>query len=368
MDDQIDENNAFQHSRRFQLAAAPKSCRVLEETEKEKKNPDVGHNQLCAPMDALSVETVTSKRNMLKIAENGTKPIRAYRKGLASIPRIFENQDFVNQLRLASPTFDSMRSMLYRNCLLLWFVTEQKSSNIRDFLQRNMERNYKGIKRWVKLIKALAFLPSDLVSETWNHWLVNPPNGLDQVALIRFQEFVDYVVKYTIDSAKGELISLFSQMICSVKRYVWPSDTVSQTVIFYHYEKYTIGSAKQEFTSLFDQTVRSANRCSSTVAYYTTYTKHRAPVVGDTLNMVRPYFDSSLDKMSSTTAFDSLPISSSNSMIFGRSANRAVTFSKNFRAEFHGTPSAHMTLPLNSFRTVAFKKHIYYNVQEHSSY
>uniref|UniRef100_A0A915JCV2 Uncharacterized protein n=1 Tax=Romanomermis culicivorax TaxID=13658 RepID=A0A915JCV2_ROMCU len=65
-------------------------------------------------MDALSVETVTSKRNMLKIAENGTKPIRAYREGLASISRRFENQDFANQLHLASPTFDSMRSMLYR--------------------------------------------------------------------------------------------------------------------------------------------------------------------------------------------------------------------------------------------------------------
>uniref|UniRef100_A0A915J5P0 Uncharacterized protein n=1 Tax=Romanomermis culicivorax TaxID=13658 RepID=A0A915J5P0_ROMCU len=47
--------------------------------------------------------------------------------------------------------------------------------------------------RWVNLIKALAFLPPDLVLETWNHWLVNPPNGLDQVALIHFQEFVDYV-------------------------------------------------------------------------------------------------------------------------------------------------------------------------------
>uniref|UniRef100_A0A915KVP3 Uncharacterized protein n=1 Tax=Romanomermis culicivorax TaxID=13658 RepID=A0A915KVP3_ROMCU len=66
--------------------------------------------------------------------------------------------------------------------------------------------------------------------------------------------------KYTIDSVKRELISLFSQMICSANRYVGPTDTVGQTVLFYHYEKYTMGSAKREFTSLFGQTARSANR------------------------------------------------------------------------------------------------------------
>uniref|UniRef100_A0A915IUT4 Uncharacterized protein n=1 Tax=Romanomermis culicivorax TaxID=13658 RepID=A0A915IUT4_ROMCU len=47
-------------------------------------NPEVGQNHLCVPMDAVTIRTLTCTRKMIKVAENETKPIRAYRDLLRS--------------------------------------------------------------------------------------------------------------------------------------------------------------------------------------------------------------------------------------------------------------------------------------------
>uniref|UniRef100_A0A915J7T1 Uncharacterized protein n=1 Tax=Romanomermis culicivorax TaxID=13658 RepID=A0A915J7T1_ROMCU len=48
-------------------------------------NPKAGHNQLCTAIDAIALDILSLSRVIIKLAENGTTPIRAYRKGLAEI-------------------------------------------------------------------------------------------------------------------------------------------------------------------------------------------------------------------------------------------------------------------------------------------
>uniref|UniRef100_A0A915IYZ6 Uncharacterized protein n=1 Tax=Romanomermis culicivorax TaxID=13658 RepID=A0A915IYZ6_ROMCU len=68
-------------------------------------NPEAGHNQLCAPIDAIALKTLSLSGDMIKLAENGTKPIRAYREGLAETPNGCADPNFLNQVQLAVPAF-----------------------------------------------------------------------------------------------------------------------------------------------------------------------------------------------------------------------------------------------------------------------
>uniref|UniRef100_A0A915K131 Uncharacterized protein n=1 Tax=Romanomermis culicivorax TaxID=13658 RepID=A0A915K131_ROMCU len=77
-------------------------------------NPKAGHNQLCTPIDAIALETLSLSRDMIKLAENGTKPIHPYREGLAEIPNRCADPNFLNQVQLAVPAFQSICSSLYR--------------------------------------------------------------------------------------------------------------------------------------------------------------------------------------------------------------------------------------------------------------
>lgn len=78
------------------------------------QNPEAGHNDQCAPMNEIEAETIVLKRNMIKKAENGTTPIAAYRESINEIPVRVNNPEIVEGLELASPTFQSIRSSLYR--------------------------------------------------------------------------------------------------------------------------------------------------------------------------------------------------------------------------------------------------------------
>uniref|UniRef100_A0A915JKN4 Uncharacterized protein n=1 Tax=Romanomermis culicivorax TaxID=13658 RepID=A0A915JKN4_ROMCU len=76
-------------------------------------DPEVGHNILCVPSDHVDVESLLVKRQMLKTAENGEAPLRAYRAGLAAIPSQFEDRNLRDQIALSVPANDSIRSSLY---------------------------------------------------------------------------------------------------------------------------------------------------------------------------------------------------------------------------------------------------------------
>lgn len=77
-------------------------------------NPDAGHNELCNPLPLLEVEMISFKREMIKVAENGTNPIQVYRQAMSQIPRRFEDQEIIKEFEANSPSFSSMRTCLYR--------------------------------------------------------------------------------------------------------------------------------------------------------------------------------------------------------------------------------------------------------------
>uniref|UniRef100_A0A915IXB8 Uncharacterized protein n=1 Tax=Romanomermis culicivorax TaxID=13658 RepID=A0A915IXB8_ROMCU len=231
------------------------------------KNPDAGHNELCAPMDEIEAETIILRRTIIKRAENGAPPLRAYRESLAEI-RQQHDQDMANQVQLSAPAFRSMRSSLYRARNINLSILEpnntpieyQHAWNGRQVFTRNptgtnsnerfllindnglmtdamqcIERHVSvlpfwhphssasvwasassacghfatsrfsrqglmplyevknsDLKKWIGLVKALAYMPPDLVVETWQKCLINPLDRSIRQNLLQFQEFIAY--------------------------------------------------------------------------------------------------------------------------------------------------------------------------------
>lgn len=48
------------------------------------------------------------------------------------------------------------------------------------------------LKKWVHLIKALAFLPVDLVLDAWNFWLTRGPDGYNAQERAQIIPFIEY--------------------------------------------------------------------------------------------------------------------------------------------------------------------------------
>uniref|UniRef100_A0A915JQ49 Uncharacterized protein n=1 Tax=Romanomermis culicivorax TaxID=13658 RepID=A0A915JQ49_ROMCU len=55
------------------------------------------------------------------------------------------------------------------------------------------------LKKWIGLVKALAYMPPDLVIETWQKWLINPLDRSIGQNLLQFQEFIAYFEKFNCD-------------------------------------------------------------------------------------------------------------------------------------------------------------------------
>lgn len=75
------------------------------------RNPDGGHNQLCAPIDKANVEALKLRREIVaQTQREGVRPLQVYRQGLANIPRRFPNQEEQEAVELAMPPYKRIRS------------------------------------------------------------------------------------------------------------------------------------------------------------------------------------------------------------------------------------------------------------------